>query len=443
MSINNSDWAMLIQEKISNRSARVAVIGLGYVGLPFALEAAQAGFKVTGIDRDTHRVAQVNKGQSYLLDIESSRLEQVVREQRLTATDQFRYLGEADVVVICVPTPLNNRKDPDISFIEDAVNEICKYDRKGRMISLESTTYPGTTEEIIASRMRCLGLEPGKDVFIAFAPERLDPGNSQYGTANTPKVVGGVTEKCREVAACFYRQVISEVKTVSSPGVAEMTKLLENTYRAVNISLINELMMLCDHMGIDIWEVVEAAATKPFGMQTFYPGPGIGGHCISVDPFYLAWKAKEYGYHVGFIEWAGRINNQVTQYVVNKVAEALNNRGRCLKGSRILVVGVTYKKDVADTRESPALVIIEKLLKLKADVRYYDPFISHIILPDRVSLKTVELSEDEVAGADCLLIITDHSAIDYQWLVEKAPVVIDTRNAAGDVKKGREKIILI
>jgi len=434
---------LLIQSKILDRSAQVTVIGLGYVGLPLALEAAKAGFRVVGIDRDPARVEKINRGESYILDVDSGVLEQAVETGRLSASNDFRHLSEADVIIICVPTPLNRRKEPDLSCIEDAVNEICRYSKNGQLISLESTTYPGTTEEIIAKKMRSLGREPGKNVFIAFAPERLDPGNKFFSTANTPKIVGGVTKECLQVASCFYQQIINQVKTVSSPAVAEMSKILENTFRAVNISLVNELMLFCDRIGINIWEVVDAAATKPFGMQTFYPGPGIGGHCISVDPFYLSWKAKEYDFHFGFIEWAGRINSRVNQHMVNKVSLALNDRRHCLNGSRILILGVTYKKDVGDTRESPALPIMEKLFAAKADVRFFDPFISQIVLKGGIIIERVQLTDVELSQADCVLIIADHSDIDYQWVVDRAQLVVDTRNATKSVTEGRAKIVRI
>jgi len=349
-------------------------------------------------------------------------------------------LKEADVVVICVPTPLNARKEPDVSYINAAVAEIIKYGHRGQLITLESTSYPGTTEELIVAPLTKAGFNPGQDIFVAFAPERLDPGNKKFFTRNTPKVVGGVTTSCLMVACAFYREIINEVKPVSSPRVAEMTKILENTYRAVNISLVNELMLFCDRAGIDIWEVVDAASTKPFGIQTFYPGPGIGGHCISVDPFYLSWKAKDYGFHLGFIDWAGRINSLAMQHVVDKVAEALNRQGKCLNGARILVVGIAYKKDIGDTRESPALTIMEKLVHAQARVKYHDPYVPRVTLEGGKELTSVPLTEAEVVEADCVLIVTDHSGIDYDWLVEKSVLVVDTRNATGKVARGREKI---
>jgi len=437
------DDADILQEKIKLRSAKTAIIGLGYVGLPLAIEGARAGFSVTGIDLDHKRVEMVNQGATYLVDVTDRELKQVVESGKLVATTDFQCLEESDVIVICVPTPLNLRKEPDVTCIQDAVSEICKHHKKGQLITLESTSYPGTTEELIVRPLRQEGLTPGQDVFIAFAPERLDPGNKSYFTRNIPKVVGGVTDQCLQVACNFYRQIISEVKPVSSPMVAEMTKILENTYRAVNISLVNELMLFCDQAGIDIWEVIDAAASKPFGIQTFYPGPGIGGHCISVDPFYLSWKAKEYDFHLGFIDWAGRINSRVNQHVVDKVAFALNQRGKCLNGSRILVVGVSYKKDVGDIRESPALTIIEKLLQAKARVKYHDPYVSQIKLSDEAMLKNTPLAENEVADMDCVLIISDHTGINYDWIVEKSSLVVDTRNATKEVAKSRGKIVRI
>ncbi|MGI6685260.1 MAG: nucleotide sugar dehydrogenase [Bacillota bacterium] len=437
------NYADLLQKKINDRSAKVAVMGLGYVGLPFALEGAKAGFHVTGIDLDAEKVTKINLGQTYLIDVTDEELKLVVNAGKLQATGDFSYLKDADIIVICVPTPLNIRKEPDVTYIKDAVAEISKYHRKGQLITLESTSYPGTTEELIAEPLSNKGLIPGEDVFIAFAPERLDPGNKKFYTRNTPKVVGGVTKECLKVACTFYSQVINEVKPVSSPRVAEMTKILENTYRAVNISLVNELMLFCDKAGIDIWEVIEAAATKPFGIQTFYPGPGIGGHCISVDPFYLSWKSKEYDFHLGFIDWAGRINSQVIQHVVNKVGSALNKGRKSLKDAKILVVGVAYKRDIGDTRESPALIIMEKLLQAEAIIKYYDPYVPQVTLAGGRLLKSVSLTESEIKDADCILIITDHTGIDYNMLVNQATLVVDTRNATEKVVSGKEKIVRI
>lgn len=440
---NDKDWVVLLQKKILEHSAKVAVIGLGYVGLPLALEVVRAGFKVTGIDRDAERVKQTNQGKTYLSDINKDQLQKAVENKRLIATTDFHVLREMDVIIICVPTPLNIRKEPDMSYIIDALENICPYLTQGKLISLESTTYPGTTEELIVPRIRQQGLEPGNDVFIVFAPERIDPGNKQFTVRNIPKVVGGVTSQCQKVGISFYQQIIDKVVPVSSPAVAEMTKIWENTYRSVNIALVNELMLLCDRMGIDVWEVVDAAATKPFGIQTFYPGPGVGGHCISVDPFYLAWKAREFEFHTGFIELAGQINSKVMQYVVTKVQKVLNNHGKCLNGSKILVLGVTYKKDIEDTRESPALKIMEKLKEAKASISYHDPYVPSVQLLGGVHLKNVPLTAAEITKADCVLILTDHRVIDYQRLVEKAHLVVDTRNATKDVVKGREKVIRI
>ncbi|HHT64207.1 MAG: nucleotide sugar dehydrogenase [Bacillota bacterium] len=441
--MNFMDYADLLKTKIKDRSAKVAVMGLGYVGLPLALEGAKAGFQVIGIDRDGEKVERISQGKNYLLDISEEELKQTVSSGHLIVTGEFCYLKEADIIVICVPTPLNIRKEPDVSYIKDAVTEIVKYRRRGQLITLESTSYPGTTEELIAAPLMEAGLTPGQDVFIAFAPERLDPGNKKFYTRNIPKVVGGETPVCLKTACCFYGEIINEVKPVSSPRVAEMTKILENTYRAVNISLVNELMLFCDQAGIDIWEVIEAAATKPFGIQTFYPGPGIGGHCISVDPFYLSWKAKEYGFHLGFIEWAGRVNNLIIRHVVDKVADALNKHGKCLNGAKILVIGVAYKKDIGDTRESPALVIAERLLQANALIKYFDPYVPEIKLPGGDVFQRISLTEAEIKEADCVLVITDHSSVDYDWLVSHASLIVDTRNALRKVVSGKEKIIRI
>ncbi len=432
-----------LEQKILTHQAKVAVIGLGYVGLPLAVELAKVNYQVTGIDCNSERVQMINQGQNYILDVKEEDIKKLILAGKLSATEQYSVLAEADVIIICVPTPLTVTKDPDISHINSTTEEISKYLRPGQLITLESTTYPGTTEGVILPKLQARGLKVGKDFFLAYSPERVDPGNLQYHTQNTAKVVGGVTSDCVELACQFYQQSISKVISVSSPAVAEMTKVFENTYRAVNIALVNEIMMLCDRMGISVWEVVEAAATKPFGIQTFYPGPGVGGHCIPVDPNYLVWKAREYDFDTRLIELSSQINLQVSYYVINKVVEALNKQYKCINGSKILVLGVAYKKDIDDVRESPALKIISLLHRRGAEVSYYDPYIPSLVLegPNPVELSSLTLNQDVLGGADCILIITDHSLLDYNWVVACAQLVVDTRNATKNVREGREKII--
>ncbi|KKM10836.1 UDP-N-acetyl-D-glucosamine dehydrogenase [Clostridiales bacterium PH28_bin88] len=434
-----------LKRKIQTHTANVAVVGLGYVGLPLAVEKAKVGFNVLGIEQNPKRAHKVNNGENYILDVKDEDLQKVVHEGKLKAYTDFACLPEANVTVICVPTPLNTNRDPDISYIVNVTNEIAKHLRSGQLVTLESTTYPGTTQEVILPKLEATGLKVGQDFFLAFSPERVDPGNKRFTTHNTSKVVGGVTLACLDVAYTFYAQTIQHVVPVSSPAVAEMTKVFENTYRAVNIALVNELMLLCDKMGIDVWEVVDAAATKPFGIQTFYPGPGVGGHCIPIDPFYLTWKAREYDFHTRFIELAGEINVEVSYYVVNKVIRALNQMQKCLHGSKILVLGVAYKKDVADVRESPALRIIDQLLRHGAEVTYHDPLVPFIEPHGNstFSAESVLLAESTLAVADCVLIITDHSGIDYEWVVQHSQLVVDTRNATKYVKNNREKIVKI
>jgi UDP-N-acetyl-D-glucosamine dehydrogenase len=434
-----------LKERIYRRVARVAVIGLGYVGLPLAVEQAKNGFEVIGIDVDAGRVKQVNAGVSYIQDVPTEVLGRCVSAGRLRATGHYDAVRGADVIVICVPTPLGTMKQPDLSCIKSAVGEVAAHLRKGQLICLESTTFPGTTRDLVLPALEADGLVVGRDFFLAFSPERVDPGNKQFNTSNISKVVGGVTPACRDIACTFYRQSLQQVVPVSSPAVAEMTKIFENTYRAVNIGLVNEFMILCDRMGLDIWEVLDAAATKPFGIQVFYPGPGVGGHCIPVDPFYLAWKAKDYDFQVHFVELAGEVNVRATYHVVQKLAAALNSCKKCLNGSRVLILGVAYKKDIDDVRESPALKIIDLLFKSEAEVAYHDPYVPEIEIfrAGAGRLFSVPLSVEELAGADCVLIVTDHSCIDYQWVAEHARLILDTRNATRDVAGFAEKIFRI
>ncbi|MHB1042434.1 MAG: nucleotide sugar dehydrogenase [Eubacteriales bacterium] len=431
-----------LKEKINNRSAKVAIIGLGYVGLPMAVEQARTGFSVIGVDKDPKKVEMVNSGKSYIRDVPANILNELVESGKLKVYSHFNKLKDADVIIICVPTPLKSMRQPDLSFVISAAGEVSKHERRGQLISLESTTFPGTTQEVVLPILESSGLTSGVDFFLAYSPERVDPGNKLYTTRDITKVVGGVTPLCREIACAFYSQSQKQVVPVSSPAAAEMTKIFENTYRSVNIALVNEFMILCDRMGLDIWEVVEAAATKPFGIQTFYPGPGVGGHCIPVDPVYLAWKAKDFDFHTRFIDLAGEINLQASEYVAQKLIFVLNKHKKCLNGSRILVLGVAYKKDIDDVRESPALKIIEILQKNKAEVVYHDPYVPRIRLQGGREryLQGLNLTEEELARADCVLIVTDHTCIDYQWVADHAGLILDTRNATKSIKRGREKV---
>lgn len=413
------------------------------MGLPLAVEKGKVGFPVIGFDINAARVAKVNAGDNYIGDVKDEELQALTQKGKITATTDYARLTECDVVVICVPTPLTVTRDPDISYIRASSEQIAKYLKPGQLVTLESTTYPGTTEEVILPMLEASGLKVGKDFFLAFSPERVDPGNKRFTTNNTSKVVGGMTPVCLEVAYTFYNQTIVNVVPVSSPAAAELTKVFENTYRAVNIALVNELMLLCDRMGIDIWEVVEAAGTKPFGIQTFWPGPGVGGHCIPIDPFYLTWKAREYDFHTRFIELAGEINVEVSYHVINKVIRALNGENKSLKDAKVLILGVAYKKDIDDVRESPALKIMELLRKNGANISYHDPYIP-VIEPhggSTMHLDSIELTDEALAAADCVLILTDHSSIDYDRIVDKANLVVDTRNATKNVETNREKIV--
>ena len=431
-------------EKIQAHKAKVGVVGLGYVGLPLVLRFGEEHFPVIGFDVDPAKVNKLNAGESYIRHIPAARLQTLLKEKQFEATSDFKRLAEADCIIICVPTPLTAKKDPDLQYIEKTADAILKTLRKGQIISLESTTYPGTTEEILLERFRTTGLEAGKDYFLVFSPEREDPGNAKFSTRTIPKVVGGVTPDCLEVGKTLYGQVIDRVVTVSSTRAAELVKLLENIYRSVNIALVNELKLLTDRMGIDIWEVIDAAATKPFGYTPFYPGPGLGGHCIPIDPFYLSWKAKEYDFSTRFIQLAGEVNTSIPYYVVERIAAALNDRAKSVRGSKILVLGVAYKKDVDDVRESPALEIMELLQHKGAMRSYNDPYILrlHKMRAYEFShMSSLELTGDVLKSHDLALITTDHTNFDYQRIVDHSQLVIDTRNATRKVTRGREKII--
>src|SRR5215510_10184538 len=415
----------ILEEKIRKRKAKVGIVGLGYVGLPLAVEFVKAGFEVIGIDLSESKVAKVNAGESYIADIPKGVFEPLVKSGKLRATTDFGVITELDTVNICVPTPLRKTKDPDMSYIVSACQEIAKYFHKGMLVILESTTYPGTTAEIVLPMLESADLKVGRDFFLCFSPERVDPGNPKYQTANIPKVVGGSTPACTQVGALFYSQALEKVVPVSSTQVAEMVKLLENTFRMINIGLANEIAMMCGRMGIDVWEVIEAAATKPFGFMPFYPGPGLGGHCIPIDPFYLSWKTKQAGIEARFIELAGYINGQMPLFVVDKVQNALNDHGKAVRGSWIHILGVAYKKDIDDVRESPALDIIQLLARRGGKLTYSDPYVPSL----RFDSKELCSDEAAIAKADCVVIVTDHSGFDYKALIDRAPLIVDTRNA--------------
>ena len=420
--------------RINERSALIGIVGLGYVGLPLVLRFCEEGFNVLGFDIDREKADKLNSGESYIKHISSEKVRQFVDRRLFEATVDMQRLKEADAIIICVPTPLTDKREPDMQYVEVTAREVARHLRLGQLISLESTTYPGTTEELLLPLLTEKGLKVGRDFFLVFSPEREDPGRKDFTTKTTPKIVGGVTQKCLEVGAALYSKIVDKVVKVSSPRTAEMTKLLENIYRSVNIALVNELKMLCDRMGIDIWEVIEAAKTKPFGFEAFYPGPGLGGHCIPVDPFYLTWKAREYDFSTRFIELAGEINTNMPYYVVGKVMEALNSKGKSLKGSKVLVLGAAYKKDVDDMRESPSLRIIQLLSKRGAEVIYNDPHVpicmGHRHYPD-INMKSVELTEEALKDSDMALLVTDHTSYDYAFIEKHAQCILDTRDAFG------------
>jgi UDP-N-acetyl-D-glucosamine dehydrogenase len=419
--------AGILAEKIQNRTARVGVVGLGYVGLPLAVEFAKAGFTVTGIDVQEAKAAAVNKGRSYIQDVPDAVLAPLVERGKLRASADFSLIAELDTLNICVPTPLRKTKDPDMSYVADACDAIARYLRPGSLVILESTTYPGTTEEFVLPKLERADRKVGRDFFLCFSPERVDPGNPVYQTANIPKVVGGITPECTRLGALLYAQAIEKVVPVSSTQVAEMVKLLENTFRMINIGLVNELAMMCDRMGINVWEVIDAAATKPFGFMPFYPGPGLGGHCIPIDPFYLSWKTRQAGIEARFIELAGYINGQMPMFVVEKVQNALNDRSKPLRGSHVHLLGMAYKRNIDDVRESPALDIALLLEKRGARVTYSDPYVPSVSLDSRrIESRPME---EMVPQADCVVIVTDHSAVDYGYVAREAKLIVDTRNA--------------
>ncbi len=419
-------------DRIQKRSARVGVVGLGYVGLPLVVELARSGFESVGIDLDPKKIAAINRGTSYIPDTSSAAVEALTAAGRLRATADFAVVSELDTINICVPTPLRKTKDPDMSYIVSAVQAVADHLHPGMLIVLESTTYPGTTEEVVQPILEYGGLKAGVDFFLAFSPERVDPGNKTFNTHNVPKIVGGMTPTCSELAQALYGAAIETVIPVSSPRVAEMVKLLENTFRAVNIGLVNEIALMCEKLGIDVWEVVDAAKTKPFGFMPFYPGPGLGGHCIPIDPFYLTWKAKQTGFEPRLIELAGQINSAMPHAVVEKIAQALNSQKKALNGSRVLIAGITYKRDVDDIRESPALDVMGLLHEKGAKVAYVDPFVPQLRKGDWAGgrdLASERADPKTFRSADCVAILTDHSNFDWATIITSAPLVIDTRNA--------------
>lgn len=438
-----AEAAQILREKILQKTAVGGVIGLGYVGLPLAQHLHRAGCAVLGFDIDPQKTTLLARGQSYIKHIDASWIGPAVEAARFTPTTDFARLADADCISICVPTPLGEHHEPDLSFVEATTEQVARRLRPGQLVILESTTYPGTTVEVLLPILSRGGLKVGEDFFLAFSPEREDPGNPKYTIRNIPKVLGGVTPRCTELAALYYGLIFEKVIRLSSPAAAELTKLLENIFRSVNIALVNELKMLCDRMGLDVWEVIDAAATKPFGFMPFYPGPGLGGHCIPIDPFCLTWKAREYGFSTRFIELAGEINTAMPQYVVTRVLEALNERGKALHGARVLVLGLAYKRDVDDTRESPSLELIELLRGYGARVDYNDPYIPAIpkLRKHQLDMRSVELTEDALQGYDCVLIATDHRCYDMDFIVEHAPLIVDTRNATRNVAHAQGKIV--
>jgi len=431
---------MGLSERIRNHSAHVSVIGQGYVGLPLAVEFAKVGFHVSGIDLDEGKVAALNRGESYIPDVDSDSVRRLLAEGRYHATSNMEVLAESDAIIICVPTPLRKTKDPDISFVYSSATEVKKRLHPGQVIILESTTYPGTTKELLLPMFEDMGLTVGKDFFLAFSPERIDPGNQQFQVRDIPKVVGGVTPECSSMAALLYNQVVTKVTEVSSPTVAELAKLYENTFRSVNIAMANEFAMMCRYLDVNVWEVIEAAATKPFGFMPFFPGPGIGGHCIPIDPIYLSWKLRLSGYEARFIALADEVNRSMPRYVIELLMDSLNSRGKCLKGSRILILGVAYKRGVSDMRESPALDVINELQRKGADVRYADPFVPSLE-HEGLATPRVDPTADVLRTADAVIVVTDHKEFDYPMIVKTADLVIDARNATRGIEAPSDRLV--
>ena len=428
-------------DRLNERTATLGVVGLGYVGLPLAVEFAEAGFNVIGLDVDLRKVNTLNSGESYIPDIPTDRLKPLINSGKLRATVDYSDISIVDTINICVPTPLRENKDPDMSFVNSAVESITKIAHEGMLIILESTTYPGATEETIAPKLEEIGLTIGESVFLAFSPERIDPGNKTYNVHNTPKVVGGMTPNCSEVSVALYSPAIEQVVAVSSPTIAEMVKLLENTFRAVNIGLVNELALMCDKLDVDAWEVIKAASTKPFGFMPFYPGPGLGGHCIPVDPHYLSWKLRTLNYTARFIELASEINTAMPEYVTGKITDALNDDAKSVKNSNVVILGVAYKRDIDDVRESPALDVIDLLCQKGANIHYHDPYVPSIRLENDEIMETSEYSDDLLANADCVVIITDHTTYDWDHVLAHASVIVDTRHVMDPNHTGNARVI--
>jgi len=432
----SDQWYESLRGKLAARTARAGVVGLGYVGLPLAVEFARAGFVTTGIDLDRRKVDAVRQGTSYIPDVPTAEVARLVAEGRLQATDDFSVVAGLDTINICVPTPLRKTKDPDMSYIVSAVEQIAKHLHRGMLVILESTTYPGTTEELVQPMLEAGGLKAGVDFFLAFSPERVDPGNPTFNTHNVPKVVGGLGDESTSLAGALYGAAIETIVPVSSPQAAEMVKLLENTFRMVNIGLVNEIALMCDRLGIDVWEVVKAAATKPFGFMPFYPGPGLGGHCIPIDPFYLSWKAKQNGFDPRFIELAGQINGAMPHFVVDKIGDALNRHRKSINGSTVLVLGIAYKRDIDDMRESPSLDVMAVLHQKGATVRYADPYVPALAARawhGGFDMQTEPLTPEAIADADCVAILTEHRTVDYDMVLKSARLIVDTRNAIAGV----------
>jgi UDP-N-acetyl-D-glucosamine dehydrogenase len=432
----------ILIKKLKEKKAKIAILGLGYVGLPLAVVFGEAGFQVTGVDPDKRKINVLAEGKSYIPDVKTEAVAKLVKGGYFTATTDFSVLKDMDAVSICVPTPLRQTGDPDMSFIISAIEELAKYMHKGMVVVLESTTYPGTTRELLLPK---LGIEHdlkvGEDWFLAFSPERVDPGREDYTTINTPKVLGGITEDCGEVATAWYEGAIKIVHRVSTAEAAEMSKLLENTFRMINIGLVNELAIMCERLGVDVWEVIDAAASKPFGFMKFTPGPGLGGHCIPIDPLYLSWKMKSFNYNARFIELASEINTNMPRYVVSRILEAMNDRGKHLKGSKVLVLGVAYKPDIDDVRESPALDVIGLMRKKGAIVEYHDPYIPHIHHEyDGWQMDSIKDMMKSVKEADAVIIVTNHKEYDYKKIIDSANFVFDSRNATGKLGKNSEKV---
>ncbi len=439
----SSSHAHKLGALIDEKRARIGVIGMGYVGLPLALEFCRSGFRVLGFDTDHKKVEALNRGKSYINHIPSENIKSFCLAKLFAATSDFSKLSETDCITICVPTPLNQQKEPDLTYVAQTSEVIAQNLRKGQLIVLESTTYPGTTEDLVLPILNRNKLVVGRDFFVAYSPEREDPGNRRFPIEKIPKVVGGATSVCSDIAGKLYSKIFRSVVTVSSPRAAEMTKLLENIFRCVNIALVNEMKLISERMDVDIWEVIEAASTKPFGFMPFYPGPGLGGHCIPIDPFYLSWKAREYDFNTRFIELAGEVNTSIPYHVVQVIGEALNSKNKSINGSRILILGVAYKPDVDDMRESPAIKIIELLLKRKATVLYNDPHIPQFprLRKYDFDFKSVDLTPKLLKSMDCVVIVTNHSSYDYNEIVRHSKMVVDTRNATRNVKTGRSKIM--